>query len=219
MSHPQSRQTPPRAKSTTLVSLSLVNGLGYQTRLQSLRSILRAMAGVLDAAKRRIRTGNQRGVDADHAALDRVSEQQRPPSVLREAIRCQPVGQPIGLFDRIVKRLEWTHQRNRSERLLIHDACLERYIGQYRGSEEKAIVAGAAAAFSTGGDTRTDFQRIGDEACDCFGTPRIGHGSHLIEGIETVADRDFGGPCGELLDESLVDAFLHVETRRGGADL
>jgi len=108
-------------------------------------------------------------VDADHAALDGISQQERAPSVLREAIRRQPKGESIGLFDRLVKGLERAHQSNRSKRLLIHHARLERHIGQHRGPEEEAIVMGASAAFSTDGDTRTDFQRIVDESRDGFG--------------------------------------------------
>src|SRR5882757_3136764 len=103
------------------------------------------MPGVLHTAEGRIGSAHHGRVDADHPALNRISEQQRAPTVLREAIRRKTVWEPIGLFNGFVKSLERAHQCDRSERLFVHHTRFERYVGKHGGSEEEAILAGASA--------------------------------------------------------------------------
>ena len=97
-----------------------------------------AEARILDPAERRVGGRDGEGVDPDHAAFDRVAEQIGAAAVLGEGEGGEPEGQAVGLLDRFVEGGELGGDRDRAERLLVHDVGGDGDVAEQGRLEEEA---------------------------------------------------------------------------------
>src|SRR4051812_19305877 len=81
------RRPPPRS--------SLMYGLYDLVTLEPFLAALGAEAGILDPAERRIGARDGKGVDADHAALDKVTDEVGPAAVFGECECSEAEGQAV----------------------------------------------------------------------------------------------------------------------------
>ena len=105
--------------------------------------------------------------------------------------------------------------RDRAERLVVHDVRLVGDVGEQGRLEEEAAVAALAA----GEHARALGLGVLDQRLDRVGAAAVGERAHLHAVLEAVADLHLGGALGEALDERVVDAALDVEAGRRDAHL
>ncbi|GJE71783.1 hypothetical protein CHKEEEPN_3332 [Methylorubrum podarium] len=155
-------------------------------------------------------------VDRDHAGLDARPDPVRAGGGAGIGVGREPVGQAVGLGQRLLVLREATDRGDRPERLLVHDPGLVRHVGEDGGLEEVAAIADAAAA---GEQPRTLGLGVGHERLHRLDPAAVDEGAHLRLGIEAVADLERLRGRDEAVDEAVVDAVLHEEAGRGDADL
>src|ERR1044072_5096324 len=113
---------------------------------KALDAALVAVAGVLDAAERRLGRRDRDAVHADHAGLERIADRGRGLRRGREGVGREPELERVRPLHHLVERLEGDDRRDRPERLLGHDLGVIRHVGDDGRLEEEALVARAVAA-------------------------------------------------------------------------
>src|SRR5262245_54016301 len=134
----------------------------------------------------------------------------------RVRIGGKPVRKAVGFLDRVIELLERADDRDRAERLLVHDARALRHVGEYGRLEEIALVADTPPAGFTLG---TFGDGVADEGLHGVEAARMRNRPHAGAFLEAVAD--FYRLCGtqELAHELVVRRLLHHEPRRCDTDL
>ncbi len=168
-----------------------------------------AQAGLLDAAERCRRVGNQAFVDAHHAGFQRFGHAPHAVDVLAVEIGGQTERRVVGDADAFLLVLEADHRRQRAEGFLVAELHVRRSVGDQSGlNEVAAALMGAAAEHHLGalgfgvldmlkhflGGAGVDQRRLGDAL------------------FEAVADFQFFHRRLEFLHERIVHAVLHQET-------
>jgi hypothetical protein len=174
------------------------------------------MPALLHPAERRLGHRDLEAVDADHAGLDALAEQVHAARIVREAERGEPVRQPVRLADHRVEVVEWIQQRDRAERLLVHDARRVRHVGEHRGLEKEAAALQAPAARE---QPRAVRDGVVDQRLQRRRPPRVRQRSHAIRLVERISDGQCGRARREPFGEPRVDGAVHVEPRRRHAHL
>src|SRR5688500_8080059 len=118
----------------------LMDRLYHLVRLQALFAPFAAETGILDPAKGRVGGRNGEGVDADHAAFDRVAQQIGTAAVFGEGEGGKAERQTVGLLDRFVEGREPRRHRDRAERFLVHDLGAVWDVGEQGRLEEEGAV-------------------------------------------------------------------------------
>src|SRR3954469_15511977 len=166
--------------------------LHREVLLDALRPALAAEAGLLDAAERGRRVGDDALVDADHAELQALADADHPTEVGGEGVGDQAVLGVVGHLHRLLVLGEGADRRHRAEDLLAEQVRVGLDAGEHGGLEEVALVAGRGTA---GHDLGSTAGGVVDQLDDLV----------ALRGVDQGTDRDvLLGAATELLRRHLL---------------
>src|SRR5690606_27216167 len=131
--------------------------------LDALLTAFLAEAGLLQAAERRFRRGDQPFIYPDQAVFQAFHDTERPAEILRIEVARKSVDGVIGALDRLFLGFEAVDGRYGTEDFLLREAHFVRRIGNHGRLEERPAqrVAGTARD-----DPAAFFARVGDQFLD-----------------------------------------------------
>ena len=159
---------------------------------------------LLHAAERRDLGGDEAGVDADHAVLERFGDAPDAPDVAAVEVRREPELGAVGELDHFGVVVEADQRRDGPERFLAKDLHVGRDAGQHRRLVERAAERVPLAA---GRDLRAMRFRVGDVLLDLgdrFGVDQralrdagLGAGADLerLDALRRASRRTRRRPC------------------------
>src|SRR3954454_18589134 len=187
-----------------------------EVRLDAVPAALAAVAGLLVAAERGGRVEAVEGVRPDDARAHALRHPEDARALLRPDAGAQAVGRVVRLLDRLVRRAEGEDAQHRAEDLLLRDAVALRDVREHGRHEPVALLGQAARRLV---DLRAFFGAGRDELLNLLqlllGVDRADIGVL----VERVADAQRRQAALQLLDDRLVDGFLHEQARAGAADV
>src|SRR3954471_2787280 len=185
-------------------------------RLQPVASALAAEAGLLVAAERRGRVEPVEGVRPHHASPQTFGHPEDARAFLRPDPGAQSVRCVVRLLDRFLGRAEGQHRENRAEDLFLRDPIALRDVREDRRREPVALLGQAAGRLV---DLSALFLARRDELFDLLELLARVDRADVGVLVERVADTERRQSPLQLLDQRLVDRFLHEQTGAGAANV
>src|SRR5258708_5509022 len=179
---------------------------------ESFHAVLLAEAGLLGPAERQLVVRDLQRVDPRVARFELLDRAIRGGHAGGPDRRAEPEWGIVGKPQPLVEVLDLSHRQRRPKDFLSPHPCAVRDVLEDRRLDEPPLVVAVAfrpaAAVHEPGPT---LDRVLD-LCLYLGPLRLRvHRTHSAVLFETVSGLELGGPRDQLLHESVVDAFLHVQ--------
>ncbi len=173
-----------------------------------------AQTGLLDAAEWHMLGGDDAGVDAHHAVLQRLADAENTADVAGVEIAGQTEFGVVGRVNRFFFRVEAEDRGQRAKGFFAGAQHVGTGVGQHGGLEKLALEALAA------GHQRAAFgQRIGHVAFHFLQRGLFNQRALRDTGLKAVAHLERAHFGGKLLDKGVVNAVLHINPVGADASL
>ena len=176
-----------------------------------------ADAGLLHAAERRRRIGDQAAVEADHAEIELLGDAHAAAQVLGVEIGDETVFGVVGALDRLVLGLEGLDRGDRPEDFLVQHLGIVRHIGEHGRRIEEARARPAPCRRSA--PWRLCSTASSTSSITLSRPSLLTSGPSVDAVVEAVAHLQRAHLGGELLGELVVHLLVHVEAVRRRAGL